>query len=86
MIIGKDKWVLREQMKDVIICGKVWVWCQGLVFFPVTSQFFLVDDILGRGWMTMDFLLEDLSLGRRGALKENFSLHLLLFSSVCSSK
>ena len=23
MIIGKDKWVLREQMKDVIICGKV---------------------------------------------------------------
>ena len=27
----------------------VWVWCQGLVFFPVTSQFFLVDDISGKG-------------------------------------
>jgi len=27
----------------------VWLWCQGLVFFPVTSQFFLVDDIPGKG-------------------------------------
>lgn len=27
----------------------VWVWYQGLVFFPVTSQFFLVEDIPGKG-------------------------------------
>ena len=34
---------------------------------------------LGRGFMTIGFLLEDLSLGRKGKFRESLSLHLLLF-------
>lgn len=74
-----------DERCDHLWQGFVWVWYQGLVFFPVTSQFFLVEDIPGKGMDDNGVSLGDLSLGRR-AFRENFSLHLLLFSSACSSK
>ena len=36
----------------------------------------------GRGLMTVEFLWEDLSLGRKGELGESLSLHLLLLKCL----
>ena len=42
----------------------VWVPCRCLVSSPVGSQSSPVDEAPGRGSETIEFLLEDLSLGR----------------------
>lgn len=41
-----------------------WMWCQLLVSFPVIMSVFPGDETLGRRFMTTEFLLEDLSLGK----------------------
>lgn len=58
--------------------------------FPVTtfvacaiiSQSSLVDETPWEGFMTVEFFLEDLSLGRKGKFRESLSLHFLLFNCL----
>ena len=58
----------------------VWVHRQLLVSCPVMSQSPLIDETPGRGLVTIEFLLEDLSLGRYEEFRENPSLHLVFLT------
>ena len=46
------------------------------------SQSSAVDEAPGRGSVTIEFLLEDLSLGREGEFRESLSLYLLFFKCL----
>lgn len=57
---------MEEEMGGVRVCDKV---CLGVVstssFLSCDkNEFFIVDELLGREFMTMEFLLDDLSSGR----------------------
>ena len=56
----------------------VWVWCYTVVRvgFPQSMK------LSRRGFTTVEFLWEDLSLGRKGELGESLSLHLLLLKCL----
>lgn len=61
-------------------CGKV---CGCEVSFPVTrvNPLWLMK-LPGRGFMAVEFLLEDLSSGRKGEFRDSPSLHLLFLKCL----
>lgn len=48
----------------IVFDSLFWVWCPPLVFSPVMSPSFLVDDTPKKGFVTTEFPVEDLPLGR----------------------
>lgn len=84
MIFRTDERASEAQMRDVMVCDKVylsvvsasWLLCD-------KNQSSLIDET--DQFMTMEFLLESLASGREEGFRKGLTLH-LLFSSACSSK
>ena len=83
MILRTDKWASEAQMRDVIVCDKVYLSVVSASWLLCDSQSSLIDET--DQFMTIEFFLESLASGREGGFRKGLTLH-LLFSSACSSK
>ena len=83
MILRTDKWASEAQMRDVIVCDKVYLSVVSASWLLCDNQSSLIDET--DQFMTIEFFLESLASGREGGFRKGLTLH-LLFSSACSSK
>lgn len=60
----------------------VWVLCQLLGSSPVRSQSSWFMKLLGRVFMSTEFLMEALSLDAEGEFRDSLSLHFLFYKSL----